>query len=636
MISFFKKFLFLIIISSLFLPNFVFAYTPTDPQYSEQKYLSQIYASQAWDLQAKAEGVVVAVIDTGVDIDNPELFNSLWVNKKEVQGNNVDDDNNGYIDDINGWDFVANHNNPRPVFSSDKTKIGVSHGTVVAGLIAAEQNNGIGISGLAPGVKIMALRALTSKGDGSFTDVINAIEYAINNGAKIINLSMVSDKTYQDFEVVIKKAVENNILVVSAAGNETESTYINDTSINLNNEPRYPICSNNGVGVLGVGAVNYKDIKSPFSNYGSSCLDVSVPGEQFISVTPFNPALDDYRGYTGGYFSGTSVSAPLVSATAALIWARNPSLTVKDVEKIITENGDNINANNPTYSGQLGLRLNVFKAVSAVKQSVVNKFVAATVGGQQPWVYIFSDNGQISKQFLAYDKKFTGGVRVVSADINSDGQMEVITVPGLGGGPHLRIFNLNGELLNQFMVADKKHSGGLSVTVIEKNQQKLLVVSTQNSKQPQIFFYDFSGKLISSFNLSKQSFNFSPWVYSFNNNTEVIISDFSDTIKRFSAEGKLLGEWRLPFNHKDLSDMYSISGGQYLVVSDKNKSYVFNMIGELVATLTKGLVSQDSNQFTVTIRDQNQFMVYVGELLSVNQSVYTLEHRLGNLRIITE
>lgn len=637
MTVFLKKVSLLFLISGLIFPQTLFAYTPTDPEFSQQKYLSQISAQQAWDVQAKADKVVVAVIDTGVDIDNPELFNSVWINTKEIPDNRIDDDANGYVDDVNGWDFVNNHNNPRPVFSSDITKIGVSHGTVVAGLIAAEHNNGIGVSGLAPGVKIMALRALSSKGDGSFDDVIAAIDYAINNGAKIINLSMVSDKTYDDFEYVIKTAVEKGIMIVSAAGNETESTYLNDTSINLNNQLRYPICSNNGVGVVGVGSVNSKDIKSSFSNYGSSCLDVSVPGEQFISVIPFNPSLEEYRKYTGGYFTGTSVSAPLVSATAALIWARNPDLSAKEVEKIIIETGDDINSLNASHVGQIGKRLNVYKALLAVKSAIVkNKFITSVVSGGQPWVYIFSEDGKLVKEFLAYDKKFTGGVRITTADINNDGQIEIITVPGFGGGPHVRIFNLNGEVIGQFMVADGKTASGLSVTVVEKDQQKMLAVLNQNSKQPQVMFYSFDGKLLTSFNLSKQTFNYSPWIYQFNNNNEIVVADFSDTIKRYSSAGKFLGEWKLPFNQKDLTDIYSIDHGKYLVVSDKVKSYIYDVNGTLIKVANKGLVQIIDNVFSLSQRSQEQFTVYNNDVMSVDVKTDKVNFPIGNLRLISD
>ena len=629
----------LFLVIAIFFPSEVFAFVPTDPQFVEQNYLTQISAPAGWDIQKRADDVVVAVIDTGVDLDNPELFNSIWINKKEIPNNNIDDDGNGYIDDVNGWNFVDNNNNPRADFYSDITRIGVSHGTAVAGIISAEPNNGIGISGLAPGAKIMSLRALTSKGEGKFEDVIRAIYYAIHNGANIINLSMVSPKTNDQFETAIKAAVAKNVLIVSAAGNETESSYENDRSINLNGELRFPICSNNGVGVVGVGSVNEQDVKSPFSNYGSNCLDISAPGEGFISVTPFNPLLDQYRSYTNGLFTGTSVSSPLVAGAAALIWERNLKLSAAEVEKIIINNSDNINTKNPLYSGQIGGRLNVYKALQATEPYVSkDTYVAAAVSGEEPWVYVFDDKGGVSNKFLAYDKKFKGGVRVVSADLNGDGHAEIITVPGAGGGPHVKIFDSHGNLMNQFMAGPSDQTGGLALSIINNPLNKLIAVVNQKTKQPTVNIYDWHGKNINSFNLKKEKTNIDLWVANINfdnlgSDEVAILNSVSKTIDIYDWHGKVLAQWNFSLNQSGATDFYSHEGGG-LVVSSKDKSYEYNN-GATVNVFDAGLLQNVDNGVIVIKRTDNQFITIKSAIKQVFE-VEKLSNKIGNLRLLNE
>ena len=138
--------------------------TPNDPYFSRQWYLPRIEADLAWTKIKESPDITVAVIDSGVDINNPDLKNNIWVNPKEILGNGIDDDHNGFIDDVNGWDFVNNVPDPSPKFEEGWTEAGVSHGTMVAGIIGAEGNNGIGVAGVTWKTKIMPLRVLNDKG----------------------------------------------------------------------------------------------------------------------------------------------------------------------------------------------------------------------------------------------------------------------------------------------------------------------------------------------------------------------------------------------------------------------------------------------------------------------------------------
>ena len=194
-----KKILFLYIFvffSGFFIINPVFAVPqaviPNDPSYPEQWYLDKIGAPEAWGIKSDSSNIIIAVLDTGVDIDHPDLYKNIWINEDEIKDNGIDDDNNGYIDDVNGWDFFNKVADPNPKFSEGFTEIGLHHGTIVAGIIAAEGNNNFGITGINWSAKIMPLKVLSDKGEGSTVEVIQAIDYAIDNGADIINLSFVA------------------------------------------------------------------------------------------------------------------------------------------------------------------------------------------------------------------------------------------------------------------------------------------------------------------------------------------------------------------------------------------------------------------------------------------------------------
>lgn len=225
------------------------------------------YPEAVQTLQSSSQGeLVVAVIDTGTDINHPDLKDNIWSNPGEIAGNNVDDDNNGFVDDVNGWDFYHYDNTVFDQFDID------DHGTHVSGTIAASVNNGIGISGIASNVKIMPLKFLGP--DGGFTsDAVLAIEYATQMGVKLSNNSWTGG-AYDQF---LKDAIENsNMLFVAAAGNYSLD---NDT------QPSYPASfdSNN---ILSVASINNQGSVSGFSNYGLNTVDILAPGERILSTVP--------------------------------------------------------------------------------------------------------------------------------------------------------------------------------------------------------------------------------------------------------------------------------------------------------------------------------------------------------------
>jgi subtilisin family serine protease len=179
------------LIGFLFCPGLLLAKTANDPLNGFQYYLDPIQAEAAWDYTTGSRSVVVAVIDTGVDIDHPDIYENIWRNIDEVPGDGIDNDHNGYIDDYQGWDFVNDEADPNPKFDSEYSELGLDHGTMVAGIIGARGNNNYGLTGINWEVSIMPLLALNGNGSGENGVVAAAIDYAIANGADIINLSLV-------------------------------------------------------------------------------------------------------------------------------------------------------------------------------------------------------------------------------------------------------------------------------------------------------------------------------------------------------------------------------------------------------------------------------------------------------------
>ena len=269
-------------------PNYLRYATATTPNDTFFSYLwgldnsgdADIDGPEAWDITTGNSNVVVAVLDSGVDYNHPDLTSNVWINPGEIAGNGVDDDANGYIDDINGWDFVDHDNDP--IDSNN-------HGTHVAGTIAAEGNNNTGITGVSWSAQIMVLRFLDAFGSGSVADAIDAIDYAIDKGAKVINASYGS-YTYSAAERdAITRARNAGILFVAAAGNDNW----NNDSITKNYPSSYDLAN-----IIAVAATDQSDSRDYFSNYGATSVDVAAPGTMIYSAKPdrqtvWNDDFDD-------------------------------------------------------------------------------------------------------------------------------------------------------------------------------------------------------------------------------------------------------------------------------------------------------------------------------------------------------
>ncbi len=295
-------------------PVLAWGKTSNDP-YAYQLAYEQAGVYRAWDYGVGSNKVVVAIIDNGFDTFHPDLFPNIWRNSKEVEDNGIDDDNNGYIDDIYGWNFLDNTNDPRPVVTDlseyEKGEGVFSHASIVAGIIGAVGNNGRDGAGLNWQVKLMNLKVLGNNGSGRLYPLGHAVRYAVDNGADVINISMVGDYD-SDLDEALQYAYKNGVAVVAAMGNYNG---------NLNLDPLYPVCNDNGAitpRILGVSATNPERKLAQFSNSGSNCVDITAPGVNIGSTVRYSPQDGLATSYEAGW-QGTSFAAPFVAGAAALI-----------------------------------------------------------------------------------------------------------------------------------------------------------------------------------------------------------------------------------------------------------------------------------------------------------------------------
>lgn len=281
----------------------------------------------AWKLYDQIETkrpVIVAVIDTGVDVTHPDLKDSVWVNPGEIPGDGIDNDGNGYVDDVNGWNFIDNTNHLIKGAEDN-------HGTHAAGTIAAVRGNG-GMAGINDGtyVKIMSLKALGGNdGQGSPESVIAAIRYAEANGASICNLSFGSPNYTEDF----KNTIQNSkMLFVVAAGNGDDA----GKGYDIDQTPIYP-ASLPFDNVITVANLMFDGNLDPSSNFGPKSVDIAAPGTFILSTLP----ADSY-----GFMSGTSMAAPMVTGAAAMIDSARPDMSLIDVKNVILSSAHKLDSLN--------------------------------------------------------------------------------------------------------------------------------------------------------------------------------------------------------------------------------------------------------------------------------------------------
>ncbi len=293
--------------------------------YDDLWWLKSVRAPEAWDLST-GSGVTVAVVDTGIDYGHEDLAGNVWTNSREIAGNGIDDDGNGYVDDWRGWDFANGDND---VMDDN------GHGTHVAGIIGALKDNGKGIAGVAPNAKILGIKVLDKSGSGDLGNVVKGIRYAADAGARVINLSLGAVFTYSlnfikaidtAFYNAVLKPIHDAILYASGKGSVVVASSGN-SSVDVNRSAPAGFTE-----TISVGATTPTGGKAYFSNTGST-LDLSAPGWDILSLRAAGTNLGTAAGAGYTRASGTSMSAPVVSGVIALLLAQDPTLNLAGIER---------------------------------------------------------------------------------------------------------------------------------------------------------------------------------------------------------------------------------------------------------------------------------------------------------------
>ena len=425
-------------------PNYVVRplLVPDDPLYGSLWGMDQIGGPDAWDLLTPSD-VLVAVIDTGVDYDHEDLAANMWVNPGETPGDGIDNDFNGFVDDVHGWDFYDN--DPDPMDEE-------GHGTHVAGTIGAVGNNATGVAGACWGVEIMAVRFLGT-GGGTTVDAIEAVEYATLNGAKILNNSWGGGGYSRALYEMIAVSDGFGALFVAAAGNGGADGIGDDNDA----VPFYPASYANP-NIISVAASTAGDALAGFSNFGAESVDLAAPGVSILSTYPGD-------SYTS--MQGTSMAAPHVAGACALLWAWYPSLNPYEVRGLILNSAFQPNVEEPVddpetlnpYAGKLVSegRLHMFQGMSDLEIVTVSPlppgesgvFYSHTIearGGVPPltwavleapadaWYGIGADTGVLSGMpAVEEDTTFQFIVEVTDSDTTPVSSVATFTVDILNG-----------------------------------------------------------------------------------------------------------------------------------------------------------------------------------------------------------
>ena len=386
---------------------------PSDPDLDQLWGMNGTYgidAPGAWAQTLGDPSVVVAIIDTGVDLDHPDLAANIWTNSGEIAGNGIDDDGNGYIDDLHGWDFVNNDGDP----NDDN-----NHGTHVAGTIAAVADS-VGVVGVAPNSKVMALKFLDANGSGLTSNAVTALAYAVDNGAQISNNSWGGGGSSSSMSSMLDIAAAANHLFVAAAGN---------SSNNNDSNPSYPASYSQG-NVVAVASNQSDGAPSSFTSYGATSVDVVAPGSGILSSV-----------VGGGYatFSGTSMATPHVAGVAALMLAVNPSISFADIKQILIDTSTS-DSRLASYAASGGV-VNAADAVTAAtgggpSLSVVPSGTSVTEGDVVTYTATAVDQNDVdisSQTTWSQDGASLGTGAVLSYTADTVGTMRIRAEVSAGG-----------------------------------------------------------------------------------------------------------------------------------------------------------------------------------------------------------
>ncbi len=583
-----KKSLYLSIILVFIIPSAVVAKISNDPNYYQWAF-NDIGVYEAWEYTTGSPDVVVAIIDNGFDTFHPDLRDNAWKNEDEIPNNKIDDDKNGYVDDVWGWNFYNNNNDPRPdvneLDDSEKQEQIFSHGTIVAGLIGAVGDNnkdGVGINWQ---VKLMNVKVLGNSGSGGLDSIDDAILYAVNNGANVINISMVGYYT-EDMKKAVDYAYEKGVALVAAAGNNSYS---------LNDNALYPVCldANSEVQkILGVSAITQKHQLTTFSNVGSQCVDLTAPGTNVSSTVRFSPTNGLAKRYLGGW-QGTSFAAPMVSGAVALIKSIQPTWgPIEIFNAILTTAHHTPNTDENGYAELFGAgMLQIDEAVRYASGSVIN-------GDWEKIVSFDPNSGSASVRDVDNnDVKENLNFLVDADDIfaykYNGGKFFALTKQ-VAGGTRVYILNEKGNEINRWEVAGYKKYNIVVADLVGDSEVEI-VLAPQDDDKLLFKIFSFNGVELSTYNLKNQHSGVDLAIVLYGGKNQVVtyykIEDGNLEISRFDNQAQLQASFAVDSYIKGrgkitVGDFDGDNNSEY-VITGNNNDFPFLLFYEKDGTLIR-------------------------------------------------
>jgi subtilisin family serine protease len=415
-------------------PNYRFGLLTTLPNdlylpyqwYVDDGGFADVSLPLAWDVARGDTSAVIAIIDTGVDTTHPDLASRIWHNWAEVPGNGLDDDGNGLIDDVEGWDFGMGDNDPKPEYTSDPSGIDVGfHGTFCAGLAAAATNNEEGIAGAGWDCRIMPLKVSNPDSGLTSSAIAGAVAYAVDKRAAVISMSFggPGDPGVPEFfQALVDLATGAGTLCVAAAGNDGDSLRV------------YPAACEN---VLAVAATDETNARASFSNFGS-WVDVAAPGSSMWATICQNYTFSEIDQIIYFYFfgwdtsnpymwgDGTSFACPLTAGICGLVRARYPTLSPQLVAQHLIATGDAV-----AYDEPIGVKVNAFRAVSVVPTAVTEGVRTPT-----PALVRASPNPTTGSVAIRFALPAEGWARLDLYDV-AGRRVRTLAEGALSAGPHI-------------------------------------------------------------------------------------------------------------------------------------------------------------------------------------------------------
>jgi len=364
---------------------------------------ADIDAPEAWDMTHGSGNFVIAVIDTGVDYNHPDLAANMWTNPGEIAGNGTDDDGNGFVDDVHGWDFVNNDNDPMDDHN---------HGTHCSGTIGGVGDNGVGVAGVNWDVQIMALKFLRASGSGPISAALGCLNYAVMMNVKVSSNSWGGGGFDNAFNTALNNARSKGHIFVAAAGNAGR-----DNDVTPNYPSNYPQDN-----VVAVAATDNRDAKAGFSSWGKTTVDLAAPGVNTLSTT---------RNNTYSFFSGTSMATPHVAGAVALVWDLHPNLTYSEVISRILGTVDVIPSMNGLVvtNGRLNLQKATFNTAPAGVADAYTTPQDTTLNIAAPGVLANDTDGDKDALTAVLNTQATNG----TATVASDGSFQYVPQAGYFG-----------------------------------------------------------------------------------------------------------------------------------------------------------------------------------------------------------